>query len=317
MRFFCCVLLFTLTGASCSGDRDAAQNGIDTIAVAPLRPPTDFEGDVAYSYVKQQVAFGSRVPGTPAHLRTGDWISAQMRARADTVIEQRWTHVTKDGKRLALRNVLARFKPAATKRVLFLAHWDSRPISDSAEDPAQRTIPVPGANDGASGVAVLLSLADALKRLPPDIGVDLLAVDGEDYGDFSSNTDVLLGSTHFADNLPSADYKPVYGILLDMIGDADLKIPYEEHSINAAADVVQRVWTTAKELGHEQVFVMQNQGMVTDDHLPLIRKGLKVIDVIDLSYCCHHKPSDTVDKVSARSLKVVGDVMLTLIRSEK
>lgn len=304
---------FLLSGASCAGDTGATRGDAGGAAVKT----TDFDGGAALGYIRSQLDFGPRVPGTRAHVRTGDWITAQMRARADTVIEQRWTHRTASGKTLALRNVLARYSPAATRRVLLLAHWDTRPVSDAADDSAQRTMPVPGANDGGSGVAVLMALGDQLKRQPPGIGVDLLFVDGEDYGDFPSGTDVLLGARHFAENLPAPDYRPLFGILLDMVGDADLRIPYEGNSVDGAPEVVQRVWGMAKEMGYESIFVPQNMGPVTDDHVPLLRKGLRVIDVIDMQYCCHHKPTDTIDKVSAKSLKIVGDVMLALIRAEQ
>ena len=146
-----------------------------------------------------------------------------MRQRADTVIEQRWNHVTAKGDTLPLRNIFARFRPQATTRILYVTHWDSRPVSDQAEDPAKRALPVPGANDGASGVGLFIALGDVLKKTPPTVGVDLLFVDGEDYGTFGPpDVDVLLGSTYFAANLP-AGYQPIFGVLFDMIGDADLR----------------------------------------------------------------------------------------------
>ena len=285
----------------------------------PTTPQTAFSGAAAYAHAKAQLDFGPRVPGSEAHRRAGDWIVAQMRATADTVMVQSWTHVTAKGDTLPLRNVLARFRPAAAERVLYLTHWDSRPISDEAVDPRQRTLPVPGANDGAAGVGLLVALGEALKAAPPGVGVDLLFVDGEDYGDFSANQDVLLGSTYFADHLPAADYQPLYGVLWDMIGDRDLRIPQELNSVRAAPEVVQRVWGVADELGYGSVFVPETGEAVTDDHLPLIKKGLRVIDVIDLDYKSasgenyHHTPNDTLDKISAESLQIVGDVALRLI----
>ncbi len=276
---------------------------------------TAFDGEAALGYVRDQLAFGARVPGTEAHVRAGDWIAARMRERADTVTEQRWTHTTADGKQLAMRNIFARIRPEATERVLYLAHWDTRPISDLASDPRARSIPVPGANDGASGVALLIALADALKKTPPSVGVDLLFVDGEDYGQFGPPlVDVLIGSTYFANNLPSPDYRPIFGVLWDMIGDRDLRIMVEQNSMDRAPEVVERVWSVAQELGHGDVFVRQSAGAITDDHIPLLDKGLRVIDVIDLEYPAHHTPDDLLDKVSARSLKIVGDVALTLVR---
>ena len=285
-------------------------------------PRTAFSGEAALEYVRQHMAAGPRVPGTAAHRAGGDWIVARMRERADTVIEQRWTHVTAVGVTLALRNVLARFRPEATERVLYLTHWDSRPRSDQAIGDAQRALPVPGANDGASGVGLFVALADVLKQTPPGVGVDLLFVDGEDWGDFPDSNhpdtlaraDVLLGSKYFAEHLPSAGYRPLFGVLFDMIGDRDLQIFHEINSLQAAPDVVARVWNTAHALGYARWFIPQSRYQVTDDHLPLIRKGLPVINVIDLDYSDHHKPSDTIDKISARSLQIVGDVAVTLVK---
>ena len=305
MTFLVCALL--LLGAC---DRSASSSG------------TPFSGDAARAYVKTQLDFGARVPGTEAARKTGDWIVAQMRQRADTVIEQRWNHVTAKGDTLPLRNIFARFRPQATTRILYITHWDSRPVSDQAEDPAKRLLPVPGANDGASGVGLFIALGDVLKKTPPAIGVDLLFVDGEDYGTFGPpDVDVLLGSTYFAANLP-AGYQPIFGVLFDMIGDADLEIPQESNSVERAPEVVSRVWDTAAKLGYERQFPPRTGYAVTDDHIPLLDKGLRVIDVIDLDYLgppgsgkpnYHHTPDDTLDKVSARSLKIVGDVAYSLI----
>ena len=274
-----------------------------------------FDGRKALEHVRTQLAFGPRVPGTEGHRRTGDWIAAEMRQRADTVIEQRWTHVTAKGDSLAMRNILARFRPDAAERILYLAHWDTRPISDGPNaKPSQRATPVPGANDGGSGVAILMGVADALKRTPPEVGVDLLFVDGEDYGQFGPpEVDVLIGSTYFAEHLPSPGYKPLFGVLWDMVGDRDLRIHQEGNSMENAPEVVRRVWDRARSLGYGDVFIPEEEFTVTDDHIPLIRKGMRVACVIDLEYPAHHTPDDTIDRVSARSLQIVGDVAVALL----
>jgi len=275
---------------------------------------TAFSGSAAYGYAKTQVDFGPRVPGTPAAKNAGDWIVAQMRSRADTVIVQTWTHTTASGTKLPMRNILARFRPELTDRVLYVAHWDSRPISEKGATEAERKMAVPGANDGASGVGLFVALGDVFKQQPPTVGVDLLFVDGEDYGDFGPpEVDVLIGSTYFATHLPSPDYKPLYGVVWDMIGDADLRIPYEGHSFQQAPEVVARVWQTAADLGYGNIFVQESGGALTDDHLPLLKAGLRVIDVIDLTYPPHHTPQDTMDKISVGSLGIVGDVATALV----
>ena len=280
------------------------------------RPPQEFEGTTAFGYIQQQVGFGPRIPGTDAHRKTADWLDSLLRQRADTVVVQSWNHVTAKGTTLPLRNFIARFKPAAEKRVLLLAHWDSRPISDSpkSRDP---TRPVPGANDGGSGVALLLGVADALKRTPPAIGVDLLFVDGEDYGDFSKTPeDVLIGSRYYgAHQLPGP--KPLYAVLFDLVGDKDLQLYQEGNSLIGAPEVVDLVWDTAKELGYGGYFIASPRHTLIDDHIELQKTGIHAIDVVDFDYPAWHTPDDTIDKVSASSLQVVGDVAMALVRREQ
>jgi glutaminyl-peptide cyclotransferase len=304
------VILLLCLVAGCKGDTNAgsaAQRNTGATA-------TGFNGTAAYNYAKAQVDFGPRVPGSPAAKQAGDWIIQQMRARADTVIVQAFTYTTADGKRLPLRNILARFRPGLAERVLYLTHWDSRPISESATTEAEKKMPVPGANDGASGVGMFVALSDVLKKTKPNVGVDLLFTDGEDYGLFGPpEVDVLIGAKYFATHLPSPNYKPLYGVLWDMIGDKDLRIPYEMYSFQQAPEVVSRVWQTAADLGHGDVFVQESGGQIVDDHIPLLNAGLRVIDVIDLTYPPHHTPYDTMDKISAKSLATVGDVATALV----
>jgi Zn-dependent M28 family amino/carboxypeptidase len=238
-------------------------------------------------------------------------------ARADTVIVQEITHRTARGQTLRLRNFFARFRPDAAERVLFLAHWDTRPHADQSANLAAQRQPVPGANDGASGVAVLLGVADALKAKPPTVGVDLLFVDGEDYGNFADTIDVLIGSRWFAAHQP-VGYPPLYGVLFDMVGDKDLRIGYEGNSQAFAPEVVDRVWRRAAELGYGNVFVPQLESTLVDDHVALQRAGIHAIDVVDFNYgpgnSYWHTTEDTIDKVSAQSLQVVGDVAVALVR---
>lgn len=296
---------------ACGGDKQGSAGGS-----ARATSDVEFDGDAALGYVREQLAFGPRVPGSEGHRNTGDWITRMMRARADSVIEQRWTHVTQKGDSLPMRNILARFRPAATERVLYVTHWDTRPKSDGSGVPKdKRNTPIPGANDGASGVGLFVALGDVLKKVPPSVGVDLLFVDGEDYGEFGPpDIDVLIGAKYFAGHLPSADYAPLFGVLWDMIGDRDLKIEKEENSLRKAPEVVARVWEKAASLGYGNVFVPTEGLSITDDHIPLLEAKLRVIDVIDLDYPWHHTPDDTIDKVSAKSLKTVGDVAWALVK---
>jgi hypothetical protein len=278
-------------------------------------PPREFDGAAAFKYLEQQVAFGTRIPGTPAHARMAAWLDSMARARADTVIVQSWAHVTAKGDTLPLVNVIARFNPKAVERILFMAHWDTRPISDSPLNKGDRTRPVPGANDGASGVALLLGVADVLMKTPSKVGVDLLFVDGEDYGDFSASppNDVLIGSRYYGQHQPAGPV-PLYAVLFDMIADKDLNIYQEGNSLLGAPEVVELVWRVAKEVGHSKEFIATPNHTLTDDHVELQKVGIRAIDVVDFNYPAWHTPDDTIDKVSAASLQAVGDVALGLVR---
>ena len=275
----------------------------------------EFAGPSAFQYIETQVGFGPRIPGTDAHRRAAAWLDSLLRQRADTVVEQSWTHVTARGDSLPLTNFIARFKPGATKRILFLAHWDSRPTADGPAS-VDSTKPVPGANDGGSGVAVLLGVADVLKRAPPTIGVDLLFVDGEDYGDFTAAPDdVLIGSRYYAAH-PVAGPQPLYAVLFDLVADKDLQIFQEGNSVVGAPEVVELVWDTAKDLGYAGTFVATPRHTLIDDHLELQKAGIRAIDVVDFDYPSWHTTGDTIDKVSAASLQIVGDVAVALVRRE-
>lgn len=279
--------------------------------------PREFNGDTALAYIRTQLEFGPRVPNTPGHQKTADWIIERIRATADSVEIQPFIHVTARKDTLRLRNIIGRFRPEQASRILYVAHWDTRPVADQSRNLGDQQKPVPGANDGGSGVAVLLGVADALKKQPPTFGVDLLFVDGEDYGDMAAG-DMFIGSRHYAAGLANRP-KPLFAIIWDMVGDADLTIAQEGHSVASAPEVVQRVWGRARELGYGKVFRDEVGYSVSDDHIPLLEAGVRAIDVIDFWYGGQenrywHTLEDTIDKVSAKSLQVVGDVAVSLLR---
>jgi glutaminyl-peptide cyclotransferase len=291
--------------------------GLAALACASSAPPPrEFDGARALEYARQQVAFGPRIPGSEGHARMGRWLDSLLRTTADTVIVQAWEHQARDGKTLPLRNFLARYNAGATDRVMLFAHWDTRPRSDGTGS-TDSLAPVPGANDGASGVAVLLALAELLQANGPRVGVDLLFVDGEDYGDFyaAGRPDVLMGARHYADQ-PVAPL-PRYAVLLDMVGDRTLQFRQEGYSLSAAPEIVTKVWDLAARLGLASTFLAEAGGPITDDHIEFHRVGIKAVNVIDMDYPWHHTKDDTMDKISAESLQMVGDVMVYLIRSER
>ena len=277
----------------------------------------EFDGAKALGYAERQVAFGPRVPNSAGHRAMGDWLATELASRADTVIVTAWRHTTSRGRTLELRNFFARFRPDARDRVLFVAHWDTRPVADRDPNLGRQRMPIDGANDGASGVAVLLGIADALKAKAPAVGVDLLFVDGEDYGDFSDSTESLLGAWRFVAEKP-AGYQPLFAVVFDMVGDKDLQIYYESYSHSFAPEVVQRVWRTAERLGYGSTFIHGVRHPLTDDHIPLQRAGIHAIDVIDFDYgpnnAYWHTGEDTIDKLSAQSLAIVGNVAIALVR---
>ena len=296
-----CVAMFGVLGCQARANNE------------PKSGASQFNGRTAFTYIEKQMSFGPRIPNKPGHEQTGDWLLAELRARADTVIVQDIRHVTHKGDTLHLRNFFARFRPQATERVLFLAHWDTRPMADRSMNVAQQRMPVPGANDGASGVAVLLGVADVLKAQPPGNGVDLLFVDGEDYGDFADTNDVLIGSRWFGAHRPPG-YQPLFAVLFDMVADKDLQIHQEGQSVAFAPEVVQRVWRVAADRGHGRQFVSDVRHTLTDDHVSLQKVGIHAIDVVDFDYPYWHTTEDTIDKVSAESLQIVGDVAVALVR---
>jgi glutaminyl-peptide cyclotransferase len=281
---------------------------------APPPPPREFDGQSAFGYLQAQVAFGPRIPNTKPHEQTAAWLDSLLRARADTLIVQRWPHTTAKGDTLRLTNFIARFNPAAASRVLYLAHWDTRPHADGPNS-KDKTAPVPGANDGASGVAVLLGVADALKRHAPAIGVDLLFVDGEDYGDFGAEgqNDVLIGSRYYVQH-PPPGAAPAFAVLWDLVADRNLNIKKEGNSLTGAPDVVDQVWAMARRLGYQRYFLDEAGVTLIDDHVQLQNAGIKAIDVVDFDYPAWHTPEDTIDKVSAASVQIVGDVAVAVLR---
>ena len=277
-------------------------------------PAREFDGKQALAYVVTQVGFGPRVPGRPGHAAMAHWLDSMARGRADSVTLQTWWHHTATDDSIAMTNVLAQFNVKAAQRVLYLAHWDTRPRADNDPQPANRNTPIPGADDGGSGVAILLGVADALKKLPPDVGVDLLFVDGEDYGSFGPpRVDVLIGASYYAAH-PVAAARPVFAILFDMVGHANLKLPIESNSQIAAPDIVDRVWSVAAALGYSHIFTRTTSGGITDDHIPLIDAGMRAIDLIDINYPYWHTIQDTPDKESAASLEAVGNTAVAVIR---
>ncbi len=274
-------------------------------------PRHAFDSGRAFSYLEQQVAFGPRIPGSEGHARTREWIVERLREHTPHVALQPFRDVYA-GTESDMWNIMASFYPEMTERVILCAHWDSRPFADRDPNPENHDKPVPGANDGASGVAALLEIAHTLAEKKPPVGVDIVFFDGEDGGDYGDHDTWLLGSRHFARTMPPS-YRPVWGILLDMIGDRDLGLAQEINSMRAAPEL----WKKAVELcGKLGIRFEPGEISIIDDHIPLIERGIPTVDIIDFNYPWWHTVSDTPDKCSPESLGKIGELVLSLVYGE-
>jgi glutaminyl-peptide cyclotransferase len=270
-------------------------------------PPPLFDQERAYRDLVKQCEFGPRVPGTRAHAQCADWLVAQLKPLADSVVRQQFA-VQIEGKSVRLTNLIATFNPKAKEHVLLCAHWDTRPRAECDPDPAKRGQPILGANDGASGVAVLLEIARALKAHPPKQKVTLVFFDGEDYG---ADVDTMfLGSRHFAAHYTGRP--PDWAVLLDMVGDKDLRLPQERNSLERAPEVVTRLWNVAQRAG-STAFLPKPGPSILDDHIPLLDRGIPCIDIIDFTYPPWHTAADTPDKCAPESLGQVGRAVLEAV----
>lgn len=277
-----------------------------------------FDGQRAFADLQKQVSFGPRIPNTAGHAACLKFLVESLRDTADRVTEEPvlWKSRKDSTQVWHGTNVIASFNPDASDRILLLAHWDTRPFADQDPDSSLRQKPVLGANDAASGVAVLLELARQFKAYPPKMGIDLLLTDMEDLGDYNSvqnpktNNPFSIGAAQFVAAHPT--YHPRFGVLLDMIGDKNLEIPYEQYSYSNARSVVDLVWAAAKR-AKAAAFVDRVGDPLMDDHLPFLKQGIPVIDLIDFNYPYWHTTQDTPDKCSPESLQQVGQTLLELI----
>jgi len=280
------------------------------IACSPRREVPPFNGDSAFVFLKEQCDIGPRFPGSPGHKVLQRYIVDRLREYGANVSIQPFSSVLSTGDTLNLINLIANYNTKCRRRVLIGAHYDTRPRADRDPDPENREKPILGANDGASGVAVLLEMARIFSRTEPPLGVDLLFIDGEDYGLEGNTQDYLLGSKYFVMNRKG--YSPIAVIIVDMIGDADLKIKVEGFSRAASAELVDEIFKTAESLGINS-FSREEGFSIIDDHLPFIQVGINAVDLIDFDYPYWHTLEDTPDKCSPASLEAVGTVLIHYI----
>lgn len=298
----------------------AVSSAVDYTQVAT----PDFSADSAYSYAAAQLAFGNRTPGSKAWEQCAAYIAAQMQRWCDTVMVQSFKATLWDGSTVPGRNIIASLNPQAAKRVVLAAHWDSRMWADHDPDEGNHRKPVPGANDGASGVAVLMEMARVMSQMPPSVGVDFIFFDVEDQGQpewaetYEDNT-WCKGSQHWAQNRHVPAYTAVYGVLFDMVGTAQPRYTKEQVSRHFAPGLTDKIWNVAAALGYGNVFVAQNTDPILDDHMYVNQiAGIPMVDIVQnsgtTSFFKHwHTTTDNLDNLSAETMRMVALVTMKTV----
>lgn len=289
-----------------------------------------FDRDSAYAFVAKQVDFGPRVPNSEGHRQARQWLVEKMKGYGADVIEQNFDAEAYDGTILKSTNIISQFNPSASKRILLAAHWDTRHIADSPLNTERRDEPILGADDGGSGVGVLLEIARQLQANPIDMGVDIIFFDAEDYGvdadtpEEANAESWALGSQHWAKNIHRPNYRPKYGILLDMVGHKNAVFGREYFSMQVAPRLMDEIWKLADQMGYGNRFINKDIGAVTDDHLYVIQYAkIPMIDIIykqpdgEQGFGTHwHTHNDNMDIIDKRVLRSVGQVVLAVIYKE-
>ena len=310
----------------CSCNQTVEKKESQKLIEQPSIHVPEFNSDSAYAFVNAQVAFGPRVPNTPAHIKCGDYLIAQLKKWADTVYVQSGTLSAFDGTSLKFRNIIASFNPEVKNRVLLFAHWDTRPWSD--QDTEKKDRPSLGADDGGSGVGILMELARIMHDSKPSVGVDLALFDAEDWGKEGggpeSEDSYALGTQYWTKNNHVPNYTALYGILLDMTGGKNAQFRWEGGSKQNASFVLDKVWGAATRLGYSQYFLYDDGGWVIDDHVYVNRMNIPSIDIIhsdpsnQSGFPSHwHTHKDNMDVIDKATLKAVGQTLATVLYNEK
>ena len=326
----------TLTIAACamlavfscsSKSKPAADDSITDVEANTVNVPY-FNADSAYDYVKAQVDFGPRIMNSSAHDACGDYLADKLEQFGAKVYNQTADLSSYDGQIVKARNIIGAFKPESKKRIALFSHWDSRPWADNDPDSSKHYTPIPGANDGASGVGVLLEIARNIQNAQPELGIDIIFLDAEDLGNHKEYTGThteeswCLGSQYWSRIPHISGYNARFGILLDMVGGTNARFLYEYYSQQYAKDVNRKVWNAAKALGYDNYFVPQTGGGATDDHKFINEIAqIPTIDIIPTSseytFFEHwHTVRDDMDAINVGTLKAVGQTVMQVIYNE-
>jgi hypothetical protein len=330
--FLAITMLLSFVFTSCEDDKDLVIPPVEEPKVERIIPPA-FNADSAYYFIQKQVDFGPRVPNSKEHAACAEFLVNELKRFGAEVIIQEATARAFDGNILNMKNIIGQFSPEKEKRLLLCAHWDTRPFAD--KDTKDQNKPIDGANDGASGVGVLLEIARAMQKQQPEYGIDIIFFDAEDYGvtdaasanyrDYKEAEKTwCLGSQHWAKTPHVASYRAKYGILLDMVGAKDATFYKEEYSLQYALKVVNMVWDRAHALGYDNYFFKRAGGQITDDHYFInTYANIPCINIIDYDGNAnrfghfHHTHKDNMDIIDKNTLKAVGDVVLDVVFNER
>ena len=327
---FLATVLLTVSLSCENGQSTQEENPLPDETPAPSRAykVPAFIADSAYSFVEKQVNFGPRVPNSDGHSQTKEWLVGKLQSYGLNVIRQDFQAIAYTGAVLNGTNIIAEYNPAARRRILLAAHWDTRHIADSPLSQERQGEPILGADDGGSGVGILLEIARQLQVNPieaGDLGVDLILFDLEDYGESGGKENsYCLGSQHWARNLHHPDYRPQYGILLDMVGTAGARFTKDQVSMAYAGPIMNKVWSLAKAMGFGHLFVDIPSGGLIDDHYYVNTiAGIPMIDIINkpagssTGFGAHwHTHDDDMDVIDRSTLRAVGQVLLAVVYRE-
>jgi glutaminyl-peptide cyclotransferase len=315
---YCTALTSLFWGCNQTTETTTSDSPAASETVIVTQKKTGFSADNAYNHIKSQLDFGFRIPGTPAHKQCADWLLKQLKTQCDTTYFQvGQSKNPTSGATIPIYNIIGSINPQAEKRMIFAAHWDSRPMAD--QDDNNPKDPILAANDGASGVGVILELARILHSEKPEWGVDFILFDAEDLGVAEIENSFCLGSQYWGKNLHKANYKANFGVLLDMVGGKDAKFMWEANSNQYANWILVHTWQIAKELGHDNHFQLQNIGAITDDHKYVYEAtNIPMIDIIQYNENTGFAPywhthDDNLDAIDKNTLQAVGNTLLNLI----
>ena len=328
IRFFYYVVLgFLIIGCGPNQNKETSKlEGIESMTIPR------FNADSAYTYISQQVSFGPRVPNTASHDKALEYCVQRFKKFGAAVFVQEFEASTFDRKRLQLKNIIASFNPGKQKRILLAAHWDTRPFAD--KDPFKKGEPFDGADDGGSGVGVLLEIARQIGQQLPAAGVDIIFFDGEDWGEREDQTNQIpppeglnswwcLGSQYWSKHKHNPNYSAYYGILLDMVGAKGARFYREGTSLEYAPKIVEKVWNAAELGGYSNYFIKQNESGLTDDHLFVNQfANIPMIDIINSKPGIgfgehHHTQKDNINIIDKATLAAVGQTLLHVIYREE